>query len=72
MVKGMAEGGFSKPRGLGTDNMSCIIVEFQEGFADDAVLDTESKVTEENKTEYMSMIDIPKEEETKKEGEQFT
>ena len=43
MSKGMAETslGLSKPRGLGTDNMSCIIVEFKPGFADGAIPDPE-------------------------------
>jgi len=45
MSKGMAETslGLSKPRGLGTDNMSCIIVEFKPGFADGATPDPEEE-----------------------------
>jgi hypothetical protein len=72
MSKGMAEGGFSKPRGLGTDNMSCIIVEFKPGFADDASLDPEGD-GEEKKVAFLSMVDIPKEPApTAATGEQFT
>lgn len=45
MSNGMAEAslGLSKPKGLGTDNMSCIIVEFKPGFADDASPDEETE-----------------------------
>jgi len=41
MREGMAKGWYEKPKGLGTDNMSCIILRFKEGHADDAVLDPE-------------------------------
>ena len=47
MREGMAKGWYEKPKGLGTDNMSCIILRFKEGHADDAVLDPEP--TEEEK-----------------------
>jgi serine/threonine protein phosphatase PrpC len=69
MSKGMAETslGLSKPRGLGTDNMSCIILEFKPGWADGATPDPEIPETEpgeveepENKDDFLSMIDIPK------------
>lgn len=70
MSKGMAETslGLSKPRGLGTDNMSCIIVEFKPGFADGATPDPEEGEDggpldsdgKEKKQEFLSMIDIPK------------
>ena len=67
MSKGMAETslGLSKPRGLGTDNMSCIIVEFKPGFADGATPDPveeqalDSEGSTQNK-EFLSMIDIGK------------
>jgi hypothetical protein len=49
MRDGMAKGWYEKPKGLGTDNMSCIILRFKPGHADDAVLHPELK--EEQKTE---------------------
>lgn len=49
--------GLTKPRGLGTDNMSCIIVEFKPGFADGATPDLED---EEKNKNILSMVDIPK------------
>ena len=36
MSNGMAKGIINKPKGLGTDNMSCIIVKFLDGCADGA------------------------------------
>ena len=61
MSKGMAETslGLSKPRGLGTDNMSCIIVEFKPGFADGATPDPEPGEEEQTNDKILSMIDIP-------------
>ena len=32
----MAKGWYEKPKGLGTDNMSCCILRFKQGHADDA------------------------------------
>jgi hypothetical protein len=46
MREGMAKGWYEKPRGLGTDNMSCIILRFKDGHADDAVLDPELESTQ--------------------------
>jgi hypothetical protein len=63
MSKGMAETslGLSKPRGLGTDNMSCIIVEFKPGWADGATPDPEQGDEETpKKEEFLSMVDIAK------------
>ena len=37
MHNGMAKGYINKPKGLGTDNMSCIIVKFVPGMEKDAV-----------------------------------
>ena len=36
MDEGIAKGWYEKPKGLGTDNMSCIIIQFKEGAAKDA------------------------------------
>lgn len=79
MSKGMAETslGLSKPRGLGTDNMSCIIVEFKPGFADGATPDPEEGEEEEVKKEaeeFLTMVDVakPPDAEAKATGEQFT
>tara|TARA_B110000285_G_C15086238_1_gene596374 strand:+ start:1063 stop:1200 length:138 start_codon:yes stop_codon:yes gene_type:complete len=43
MRDGMAKGWYEKPKGLGTDNMSCIILRFKPGHADDVVLHPEPK-----------------------------
>lgn len=37
MSNGMAKGYLNKPKGLGTDNMSCIIVKFIPGMEKNAV-----------------------------------
>ena len=37
MSNGMAKGYLNKPKGLGTDNMSCIIVKFNPDMEQDAV-----------------------------------
>jgi hypothetical protein len=50
MSNGMAKGIINKPKGLGTDNMSCIIVKFMDGYADDAVPD--QPVEEERKEDW--------------------
>ena len=46
----MAKGWYEKPKGLGTDNMSCIILRFKEGHADDAVLHPEPTEKEKVKS----------------------
>ena len=51
MSNGMAKGYLNKPKGLGTDNMSCIIVKFNPDMEQDAVEIPEG-VDEERKEDW--------------------
>ena len=53
--------GWSKPNGFGTDNMSCIIIQFKKCAADDAVRHLEPEL-DINLSVKINEIDIQKEE----------
>lgn len=65
MRDGMAKGWYEKPRGLGTDNMSSIVIRFKPGHADDAVLDPEPTEEEKAAEENGETKPVPEAEERK-------
>ena len=52
----MAKGYINKPKGLGTDNMSCIIVKFNPGMEANAVENPEG-VDEERKEDWTDLYE---------------
>ena len=58
MSQGLAHG----PNGFGTDNMSCIIIQFKKGAADDAVRHLEPELDINYLSVKINEIDIQKDE----------
>lgn len=58
MSDGIAKGWYERPKGLGTDNMSCIIIRWKEGHADGVVLDPETtpEENEESKNDELNKV----------------